>query len=80
MKTQSRLLSSGSRRECPVCCRTRDADCRMSPDLSLVICHHPRMDLVPWVDGEGSYLFVRNTRDDRAAVFVREDAIARRQL
>ena len=79
MTTRSRLLSSGRRRACPVCQRTHDGDCRMSPDLSLVICHHPRLNLVPWVDGEGLYLFVRNTRDDRAAVFVREDAINLRQ-
>ena len=47
-----RLLPSGKRRPCPVCKRISDQDCRMSPDLELVLCHHPRTNLVPWVDGE----------------------------
>ena len=78
--TNSRcLLPSGKRRPCPICKRSHDQDCRMSPDLELVVCHHPRTNLVPWVDGEAGYIFTGNSRDHRVAVFVREDATDRRQ-
>ena len=74
-----RLLPSGKRRPCPVCKRIKDQDCRMSPDLELVLCRHPRTNLVPWHDGEAGFVFVGNTTDQRYGVFVREDAIDRRQ-
>ena len=51
----------------------------MSPDLELVLCRHPRTTLVPWHDGEAGFVFVGNTTDQRCGVFVREDAIDRRQ-
>ncbi len=74
-----RLLPSGKRRPCPVCKRIKDQDCRMSPDLELVLCRHPRTNLVPWHDGEAGFVFVGNTTDHRCGVFVRVDAIDRRQ-
>ena len=74
-----RLLSSGRRRPCPVCKRVHDQDCRMSPDLELVLCRHPRTNLVPWVDGGAGYVFTGNSRDHRVAVVVREDCTDRRQ-
>ena len=52
----------------------------MSPDLELVLCHHPRTNLVPWVDGEAGYVFTGNSRDHRVAVFVREDSLTTAQL
>ena len=74
-----RLLPSGKWRRCPVCQRIKDQDCRMSPDLELVLCRHPRTNLVPWIDGEAGYVFTRNSRDERVAVFIREDCIDGRQ-
>ena len=74
-----RLPPSGKRRPCPVCKRIKDQDCRMSPDLELVLCRHPRTNLVPWIDGEAGYVFTRNSRDERVAVFIREDCIDGRQ-
>ena len=35
----------------------------MSPDLELILCHHPRTNLVPWHDGEAGFVFVGNTTD-----------------
>ena len=73
-----RLIRSSRRQPCPVCGRVKDADCAFTPDRSLVLCHHTRNDLIPGVDQVNDYYFCKNTKDDRAAVFVL-DEFERRQ-
>ena len=62
-----RFIRSSKRRPCPICGRTKDADCSWAEDGSVVVCHHP-VNLSPQVDSCGEFIFVGNTSDDRAAV------------
>lgn len=73
-----RLLRSGRHRPCPVCARNSDADCSFSQDRARVLCHHPRLDLIPLVDQINGYTFIRNNRDGRTALFLL-DEFERRQ-
>ena len=66
-----RFIRSSKRQPCPVCWRTKDADCAWAEDTSIVFCHHPQ-NLIPGVDGKGDFLFVGNTSDDRASVWVND--------
>jgi hypothetical protein len=61
-------IPSSRRNPCPVCERSKDGDCRISPEGDRVICHHPR-ELRPGEVVNG-WAFTRNTSDDRAAHFV----------
>ena len=63
-----RFIRSSKRRPCPICGRTKDADCSWAEDGSVVFCHHP-VNLIPQVDACGEYIFVGNSSDDRAAVW-----------
>ena len=73
-----RLIRSSRRNPCPVCGRIKDADCAFSSDRSKVLCHHPRLDLIPLVDQINGYTFIRNNRDGRTALFLL-DEFERRQ-
>jgi hypothetical protein len=44
----------------------------------MVLCHHPRLDLIPLVDQINGYTFIRNNRDGRTALFLL-DEFERRQ-
>ena len=66
-----RFIRSSKRQPCPVCWRTKDGDCAWVEDTSIVFCHHPQ-NLIPGVDGEGDFLFVGNTSDDRASIWVND--------
>jgi len=61
-------IPSNKANPCPVCGRTKDADCRTSEEGDRVICHHPRT-LQPG-ELENGWAFTGNTSDDRAAHFV----------
>ena len=73
-----RLIRSSRRNPCPVCGRTKDPDCAFSSDRSRVLCHHPRLDLIPLVDEINGYTFIQNNRDGRTALFLL-DEFERRQ-
>ena len=73
MSGERRLFPSGKKNPCPVCGRTKDRDCRTSPDGMEVICHHPK-DFRPGdvVRGAGdglAWAFTKNTKDSRAGHF-----------
>ena len=72
MAGTTRLISSGKHNPCPVCGRTKDADCRSSGDGLEVICHHPkdlrRGEVVTGADGN-PWAFTGNTTDGRAGHF-----------
>jgi hypothetical protein len=52
---------------CPICGRTKDSDCRIAKDGSLVLCHHNFGDICP--DG---WRYVKPSQDERTGVFVRD--------
>ena len=72
MIATARLIPSGKHNPCPVCGRTKDADCRKSSDGLEVICHHPKDlrkgDVITGAD-QNPWAFTGNTKDDRAGHF-----------
>lgn len=64
----TRWIPSSKANPCPVCGRTKDGDCRTSPDGQEVICHHPK-DLKPG-SVENGWAFTGNSSDGRAGHFV----------
>lgn len=70
------LQPSAPRNPCPICSRTKDGDCRISPDL--ILCaygttHHPPADLrrggvIELANGQ-SWAYTGDTDDGRAATF-----------
>jgi hypothetical protein len=73
MSGERRLFPSGKKNPCPVCGRTKDRDCRTSPDGMEVICHHPKDyrpgDVVRGLGDDQLWAFTKNTRDSRAGHF-----------
>ncbi len=69
MSEKQKLIVSSRRNPCPVCGRTKDSDCRMTPDGLEVICHHPKDhspgEVITGAD-ERAWAFTGNTRDGRA--------------
>jgi putative DNA primase/helicase len=65
-KTQQKFIASSPKNPCPVCDRTKDGDCRITPDL--VICHSysEPVDIPGWCfqkyssRGAGGGVFVRD--------------------
>jgi hypothetical protein len=68
----NRLFPSSRRNPCPVCGRTKDGDCRTTPDGAEVICHHPKEhrpgEVITGADGI-AWAFTGNTKDGRAGHF-----------
>ncbi len=60
-------IPSSRSNPCPVCGRTKDGDCRISPHGDRVICHHPK-DYRPGEVVSG-WAFTGNTDDGRAGHF-----------
>lgn len=73
-----RLLRSSRRNPCPVCGRSKDADCSFNHERSFVLCHHQRTDLIASVDEINGFVFCGNAKDGRTAMF-RLDEFERRQ-
>jgi hypothetical protein len=73
MSGERRLFPSGKNNPCPVCGRTKDRDCRTSPDGLEVICHHPKDyrpgDVVRGLGDDQPWAFTKNTKDGRAGHF-----------
>ena len=73
MSGDRRLFPSGKNNPCPVCGRTKDRDCRTSPDGLEVICHHPKDyrpgDVVRGLGDDQPWAFTKNTKDGRAGHF-----------
>lgn len=72
MEGQQKLIPSGRNNACPVCGRTKDSDCRTTPDGLEVICHHPKEyrpgEVITGADGI-AWAFTGNTKDGRAGHF-----------
>jgi CRISPR-associated protein Cmr3 len=72
MEGQQKLIPSGRNNACPVCGRTKDGDCRTTPDGAEVICHHPKEhrpgEVITGADGI-AWAFTGNTKDGRAGHF-----------
>lgn len=70
--SKPRWFPSSKRNPCPICGRTKDGDCRTSPDGLEVLCHHPK-DLRPGhdvIEADGvKWAFTGNTKDGRAGHF-----------
>ena len=61
-----KFIYSSKGNPCPICGRTKDSDCRISQDESLVLCHHNFGDICP-----DDWRYVKPTDDDRCGVFVK---------
>jgi hypothetical protein len=63
----TRWISSSKTNPCPICGRTKDADCRTSSDGLQAICHKPK----DYPKGEvvNGWAFTGNTKDGRAGHF-----------
>lgn len=76
--SKPRWFPSGKNNACPVCGRTKDGDCRTSPDGLEVLCHYGKThrppeglkpgDPIEGADGQ-TWGFTKPSRDGRAAHF-----------
>ena len=86
--SKPRWFRSGKNNACPICGRTKDGDCRTSPDGLEVICHYGKThsppdgltkgNVIEGADGR-DWAFTKPSRDGRTAHFTTDKPLPGRK-